>query len=207
VPAEQPRRPRCPLRIRRRLPQLRQKLPPVSLSTRKCRTVCVMAEPATQADWQGWIERHGPKLLLFARQKARGEAEAQDLVQDAVLECWQRCNHGLPDLPMVFATIQRRAIDHARREDRRASRERMAGPDLSQPWFDTGVEDREMSHLVQSALAQLPAEQRDVVVLKTWGRLTFAEIAAAQDIPANTAASRYRYGLAALRGLMQHVLR
>jgi RNA polymerase sigma-70 factor (ECF subfamily) len=40
---------------------------------------------------------------------------------------------------------------------------------------------------------------REVVILKVWGELTFAEIAEALDIPANTAASRYRYGLEELR--------
>jgi len=45
-----------------------------------------------------------------------------------------------------------------------------------------------------------------VITLKIWGGLTFAEIAAALEIPANTAASRYRYGLAELRKLTKEVL-
>jgi len=50
-----------------------------------------------------------------------------------------------------------------------------------------------------SALGQLPDEQRAVVHLKLWEGLTFEQIAAALDIPPNTAASRYRYGLDKLR--------
>lgn len=53
--------------------------------------------------------------------------------------------------------------------------------------------------LIQSALARLPAAQREVLVLKIWGELTFDAIARELDIPLNTAASRYRYALAALR--------
>ena len=49
------------------------------------------------------------------------------------------------------------------------------------------------------ALAELPAEQRAVVHLKFWEGLTFEQIAEALDIPLNTAASRYRYGLDKLR--------
>ena len=49
------------------------------------------------------------------------------------------------------------------------------------------------------ALAELPAEQRAVVHLKLWEGLTFEQIADALDIPLNTAASRYRYGLNKLR--------
>jgi RNA polymerase sigma-70 factor (ECF subfamily) len=45
----------------------------------------------------------------------------------------------------------------------------------------------------------LPAEQRAVVHLKLWAGLTFEKIADALDIPLNTAASRYRYGLDKMR--------
>jgi RNA polymerase sigma-70 factor (ECF subfamily) len=41
--------------------------------------------------------------------------------------------------------------------------------------------------------------------LKLWEGLTFEQIAEALDIPANTAASRYRYGLDKLRGLLRPI--
>jgi len=41
-----------------------------------------MAEPPNQDEWRRWIADHAPKLLLFARQMARSEADAQDLVQE-----------------------------------------------------------------------------------------------------------------------------
>ena len=49
------------------------------------------------------------------------------------------------------------------------------------------------------ALARLPVLQREVLVLKIWQELTFDQIGAALGIPPNTAASRYRYALIALR--------
>jgi len=49
------------------------------------------------------------------------------------------------------------------------------------------------------ALAELPADQRAVVHLKLWENLTFEQIAETLDIPPNTAASRYRYGIDKLR--------
>jgi RNA polymerase sigma factor (sigma-70 family) len=45
----------------------------------------------------------------------------------------------------------------------------------------------------------LPKDQREVLVMKIWNELTFAEIAEVLGISQNTAASRYRYGLGALR--------
>jgi RNA polymerase sigma-70 factor (ECF subfamily) len=49
------------------------------------------------------------------------------------------------------------------------------------------------------ALGELPEDQRAVVHLKLWEHLTFERIAEILDIPLNTAASRFRYGLDKLR--------
>ena len=165
-----------------------------------------MVEPPNQDEWRRWIADHAPKLLLFARQSARSEADAQDLVQEAVVECWQRTAGRTPPLPLLFATIRRRAIDLARREGRRVNREQAVAVEDTQPWFDTGVEQREFSRMIQAALAALPPEQREVITLKIWGGMTFGEIGQALGIPANTAASRYRYGLSELRKLTKQVL-
>jgi RNA polymerase sigma-70 factor (ECF subfamily) len=139
-------------------------------------------------------------LLLFARQQTRSEADAQDVVQEAVVECWHRQADGTPPaVAMVFATIRRRAIDLGRSADRRVVREDVAARAIPEEWFDGSVEERETSRLIQEAMNRLPDNYREVVTLKVWGELTFAEIAEALEIPANTAASRYRYGLAELR--------
>ncbi len=166
-----------------------------------------MVERPNQDEWRRWIADHAPKVLLFARQLARSEADAQDVVQEALAESWQRTGRGTPPLPLLFATIRRRAVDLARRENRRVHREQVVLVNDAQPWFDTGVEQREFSRIVQNALAELPPEQREVITLKIWGELTFAEIGQALGIPANTAASRYRYGLSELRKLTRQVLR
>jgi RNA polymerase sigma-70 factor, ECF subfamily len=166
-----------------------------------------MDESQHQTDWRRWLENHAPKFLLFARQQARSEADAQDLVQEAVVEASRRQNDGQPPPPaLVFATIRRRAIDLARSENRRAGRELAAGGPLPVSWFDTSVEDRELQQLIQDAMSRLPEMYRQVLTLKVWGGLTFAEIADTLGIPANTAASRYRYGLIELRKLTKEVL-
>ena len=66
-----------------------------------------------------------------------------------------------------------------------------------------GVQHRESQSTVQLALDALPAKQAEVVVLKVWEQLTFAEIGKILGVSANTAASRYRYALEKLsRSLM-----
>ena len=151
--------------------------------------------------WDQWLAQFAPRLLLFARQQSRCEADAQDLLQDAVVEAWrQQVDDAPPTLGLVFSLIRHRAIDLARRNERRATREMAAQEAALESWFDPEMESREQAKLLQSALGRLSENQREVVTLKIWGELTFAEIAVVLDIPANTAASRFRYALEELRG-------
>lgn len=63
--------------------------------------------------------------------------------------------------------------------------------------FDFGMDEE--TQALEDALKKLPPEQREVVVMKIWGELKFEEIAKELNISQNTAASRYRYALEALR--------
>jgi len=155
--------------------------------------------------WDQWLSQHAPRLLLFARQLARSEADAQDLLQEAVLEAWSRQIEP-PPLALVFATIRRRAVDLGRSIDRRAHREARTLQQTPSCWFDTTAEDRERSRLIDQAMRSLPDIYRETVALKVWGGLTFAEIGETLHIPPNTAASRYRYGILELRKLTREAL-
>jgi RNA polymerase sigma factor (sigma-70 family) len=166
-----------------------------------------MDETPKQAEWQQWLDEYAAKFLLFARQQAPREADAQDLVQEAVLEAAQRLDaQRPPPAPLVFSTIRRRAIDLARRQARRSNRELAASDQATELWFDTSVEERERAKLIQDAMSKLPEMFREVITLKIWGGLTFAEIGEALGVPANTAASRYRYAVEELRKMTKEVL-
>jgi RNA polymerase sigma-70 factor (ECF subfamily) len=56
---------------------------------------------------------------------------------------------------------------------------------------------------VSRALMSLPLEQREVVSMKCFDEMTFADIGKVLNISPNTAASRYRYGLQKLRGKLR----
>jgi RNA polymerase sigma-70 factor (ECF subfamily) len=162
-------------------------------------------EPA-DSEWHDWLADYALRFLLYARQQARCEADAQDLVQEAVVEAWGRLSNGEPPpVRLVFATIRRRAIDLARSNDSRTGREGKVAREAPDLWFDSGPEDRERDRLLQEAMSKMLDIYREVVTLKVWGELTFAEIAETLNIPANTAASRYRYGLAELRRLTKEI--
>ncbi|MBL9155536.1 MAG: sigma-70 family RNA polymerase sigma factor [Verrucomicrobiales bacterium] len=151
--------------------------------------------------WSEWLGEYGPRLMLFARQQTRCEADAEDVLQSALIKTWKSHGDRPTDdlLGLVFTNIRRCAIDAARMQDRRTDREQRAVEEMGPPvaWFE--MPDDDETRALQVALASLPEKFRDVITLKLWGDLTFAQIAETLDIPANTAASRYRYGLEQLR--------
>jgi len=69
----------------------------------------------------------------------------------------------------------------------------------SKPWRPADSDTKTFRAALDAALADLPPDQRAVVHLKLWEGLTFERIAENLDIPLNTAASRYRYGLDKMR--------
>ena len=161
-----------------------------------------MEDNPDDESWKDWFERHGPKLLLCARQWTRSLADAEDVVQEAFVRFWRRQRQlgGEPDA-LLFTSVRRAAIDLARTNARRGARELLADGGLEDtgPIFETPLEGDDRREAIEFALRQLPLEQREVLTLKIWGELTFEQIAAQLEISPNTAASRYRYALAGLR--------
>jgi RNA polymerase sigma-70 factor (ECF subfamily) len=76
--------------------------------------------------------------------------------------------------------------------------EPVAEPGGPEQWILAG----ERLTKLNDALAQLPYEQREVVILHLQAGMKFRAIAASQDVSINTVQSRYRYGLDRLRSLL-----
>jgi RNA polymerase sigma-70 factor (ECF subfamily) len=90
-----------------------------------------------------------------------------------------------------------------RRGARERNYERLAAETASLFARASDPDERAFGAALTDALGELPIEQRAVVHLKLWEGLTFEAIAEALEISPNTAASRYRYGVDKLRGLLR----
>jgi RNA polymerase sigma-70 factor (ECF subfamily) len=146
------------------------------------------------------MDRHAAALVLFARQFTRSHADAEDIVQEAFVRFWKSGRHAKDPLAYIYACVRNYALDQRRGQTRRSRREQDAAANEScPPLFLEDCERKELSVAVQEALAGLPREQAEVLVMKIWGQLTFAQIAETLAIPPNTAASRYRYAAESLR--------
>ena len=151
-------------------------------------------------------DAHAGALFAYALNLTRSEADARDLLQD---QFHRLARQQMPATVRdargwLLRSIHHLAIDRIRR---RATRERVADQWSKEPLelFSTHTDPDEAAFRLglAEALGDLPEDQRSVVHLKLWEGLTFEAIARLLDIPPNTAASRYRYGIDKLRARLR----
>ncbi len=150
-------------------------------------------------------DTHAQALYAFALDLTRHDAEAADILQEIFcrLAAKPLLLHGVRDeRAFLLRMVYTRVVDASRR---RAVRKRFADSEKASPLFANAADPDEVEFRdqVARALEDLPGNQRAVVHLKLLQDFTFEQIAAALDIPANTAASRYRYGIDKLRTLLR----
>src|SRR3954452_15125647 len=148
--------------------------------------------------WTAWLDQHLATLILLARQWVPRRADAEDVVQEAFIRFW-RSRHRVSDPAAYFyACVKHVALDWQRNRKRQSRREQATARSEAATWFAGPLEQSERRAAIEAALRSLPGSQREVLVMKIWGGLSFPQIAAALQISANTAKSRYRYALAKL---------
>jgi RNA polymerase sigma-70 factor (ECF subfamily) len=138
-------------------------------------------------------EIHGRALFAYACAFVRDPSDAEDVVQEVFLRLLRGVATGSLSPGYLFRAVRNGALNDIRR------RSREVDLDGGVQWLESSSDSSETALALQSALRVLPEEQREVVVLRVWGQLTFDEIAGVMDISPNTAASRYRYGLMKLK--------
>ena len=161
-----------------------------------------MERTLTDEDWKTCFAQLGPALLLFARRWTNCRADAEDVVQEAFVRFWRR-QHSIENRARLYAAVRSVALDRLRSDQRRARREAAVALDGAEHFEPLFASQDEGQQLLAAAVERLPNEQREVVILKIWNELTFAEIANILEISQNTAASRYRYALGALKKALQ----
>ncbi len=121
-------------------------------------------------------------------------ADAEDALQETFLALATAKAGKIRDLKSYLLVAARnQAISILRKRKRENGWEDVTQIEIAAP------ESPESPHDFAALLAKLPLEQREVIALKVWEELTFAEIATIVGVSSNTAQSRYRYGIERLR--------
>lgn len=143
--------------------------------------------------------QHAAACRLYAHQIIGGKL-AEDACQEAFIRLFRQVvrGGGAPRAPRAWLLMATRsaALDLFRSEKRRRRREEIAGRD--EPFAKEPGAAIEAGELA-AALAQLPQRQREVIVLRIWGELGFADIAEMLGVAISTAHADCTTGLAALR--------
>jgi RNA polymerase sigma-70 factor (ECF subfamily) len=150
-------------------------------------------------EWAAWLDGHGAALVLLARQRVASRADAEDVVQEAFVRFWRSRHRADDPVAYLYTCVIRCALDWRRGRERRARREHAAARPEAETWFAGPPDQDDRRAVIEAVLRELPEAQREVLVMKIWGGLSFPQVAEALRISANTAASRYRYALAKLR--------
>ena len=123
----------------------------------------------------------------------------RNLAQDAVHQVFLRLlesgdlRRAADQKAYLFASVRNQLLNDAKVRQRTVPLE----PDSA--WFEPPERDYAAEQNLRRALGELIPDQRQVVILHIWGELTFSQTAEVLGISANTAASRYRYGIEKLR--------
>jgi RNA polymerase sigma-70 factor, ECF subfamily len=146
--------------------------------------------------------RYAGPLHFYIRSLARGAGRAEDIVQEVFLRVLYRPPAEIrhPIKPYLYAA----AANLVRDERRRDSVRKEAPPGLLPRPGASPAPAPELAEEVAAALDRLPDEQREVVALKVFAGLTFAEIESVTGAALGTVMSRYRY---AVERLAQEVRR
>ena len=150
-------------------------------------------------------DRFGRVAYGLALRVLRDEKLAEDAVQEAFLAAWRNADRFMPERAKastwLLTFVHRRAVDFVRREERRRAEPL---PETSEP---SGSADEDAwlrfeRERVQTALRQLPDQQREALELAYYGGFTQSELAERLGQPVGTIKSRMFAGLARLRELL-----
>jgi RNA polymerase sigma factor (sigma-70 family) len=142
-----------------------------------------------------------PRLRRYARALAGDRARADDLVQDTLERAWNKFHLWRPgsDLRAWLFTVMHNVHVNQVRASRDHSVLDDEGAEMAvAPVQGAGLEMRDL----ERALALLPAEQREVLLLIALEDMSYAEVANTLGIPIGTVMSRLSRAREKLRGLM-----
>lgn len=161
-------------------------------------------------DWEAWLDEHGPRLLLYARQRTRSIADAEDVLQSSLIELVRIVRtQEFRKTPAewhsyALSCIRNKAIDLMRSQSRQQSTAQAAAHEQGAvydqiPLLGSRQDNQYRREQLERVLHHMRADYAEVVILHVWEGLTFREIATMLNEPPATIASRYRAALRIFR--------
>ena len=138
---------------------------------------------------------YGAALVLFARQWC---AHPEDALQEALMELTKQAICPLNPVGWLFHAVKRRALNQTRSAVRRNKYEQQVAQERT-AWFEADPATRLEANELQMALAELELSDREIVIARIWGDLTFDQIGELMGISSSSVHRRYQKILTALQ--------
>ncbi len=159
------------------------------------------------------IRRHKTKIYTSIYLLVKDSYLAEDIFQDTFIKVINTLKAGKYNeegkfLPWVIRIAHNLVIDHFRKEKRTPVVTTVEGFDIFEvlKFYDESTEDkiiREQTHRdLRELIHLLPSEQKEVLIMRHYGELSFKEISEITEVSINTALGRMRYALNNLRKMM-----
>lgn len=143
------------------------------------------------------IKQHGAALVLFARQWC---GDPDDALQEALCDLTQLSSMPEDAVAWLYTATKRRALNQSRGDARRDRRNMLSAMQSSvECWFECELERREEMEKLQRALEQLDPLDRQIVVTKIWGNLSFEQVAKIVERPTTSVHRQYQAAISKLR--------
>lgn len=153
----------------------------------------------TQADFNALVSDHAPALYRMAFRLTGDRHEAEDVVQETFRSAWssrERYESGRGDRAWLAAILRRRVVDRWRRRPREGFG---SGDPMEVETAGENPLAGEYTDEMQAALAKLPPDLRETLLLVVVGELTHQETADLLHIPLGTVLSRVSRARARMR--------
>jgi RNA polymerase sigma-70 factor (ECF subfamily) len=151
-------------------------------------------------------DRYGEKMYHYLALRLGSSEDAEDVLQEAFCRLARySVRWALVRNPkaFVFRVLRNEANRFLRRRINERAGERTNPGEVNGPASVIERQNENAASLVAGALAQLPDEQKEMIILKIFQDFSFKEIASICGLSINTAASRYRYGIEKLRSSLE----
>ncbi len=153
-------------------------------------------------DWltQVVVER-AAGLRLFAQQWVDA-ATAEDVVQEALVALLAERPAPQNPVAWMYRVVRNAAFDQHRSSTRRRRREQVVA-EARGDWFEAARMRHSTRGRRRPRIESLSKENRQLIVMRIWGELGFAEIASVMDMSVSTVHDKYKKALSELRSVLE----
>ena len=159
------------------------------------------------------IKRHKQRIFSFIYSKVYDRDVAEDVFQDTFIKVIKTLKRGSYNeegkfLPWVMRIAHNLVIDHFRKNNRMPKFSNSGEFSIFSVLSDTALDaektliKEQVEHDVRRVIDELPADQKEVLVMRMYNDMSFKEISEKTGVSINTALGRMRYALINMRKII-----